>query len=66
LPVALAVSGAPVGIVTLKNRTLRPVEIFIDCADEAAKPLNEKKMVGSLSACVISDAGHHEIGAAYI
>ena len=44
LPVALAVPRVPVGIFTLKNRTLSPVErLFIDCAREAAKPLAKRK-----------------------
>ena len=30
----------PVGIMTLKNRTISPVaQLFIDCAREVAKPL---------------------------
>ena len=34
----------PVGIVTLKNRTLSPVaQLFIDCAREVAKPLARRK-----------------------
>jgi DNA-binding transcriptional LysR family regulator len=39
LPIDLAASG-PVGIITLKNRTLTPAaQLFIDCAREVAKPL---------------------------
>ena len=39
LPIDLAASG-PVGIITLKNRTLTPVaQLFIDCAREVAKPM---------------------------
>ena len=34
----------PVGVVTLKNRTLGPVaQLFMDCAREVAKPLVERK-----------------------
>lgn len=39
LPIDLAASG-PVGIITLKNRTLTPAaQLFIDCAREVAKPM---------------------------
>ena len=39
LPIDLAASG-PVGIITLKNRTLTPTaQLFIDCAREVAKPM---------------------------
>jgi DNA-binding transcriptional LysR family regulator len=44
LPVELSVAGKPVGIVTLKNRTLSPVaQLFIDCARELAKPVGKRK-----------------------
>jgi DNA-binding transcriptional LysR family regulator len=40
LPVELPVEPWPVGIMTLKNRTLTPVvKLFIDCAREVVKPL---------------------------
>ena len=40
LPVKLPLPAWPVGIMTLKNRTLsRAVQLFIDCAREVAKPL---------------------------
>jgi DNA-binding transcriptional LysR family regulator len=40
LPVTLPVPAWPVGIMTLKNRTLSPVtKLFIECAREVAKPL---------------------------
>jgi hypothetical protein len=40
LPIELASAHTPVGIVTLKNRTLTPVaQLFIDCAREVAKPM---------------------------
>ena len=40
LPVDLRIAPYPVGIVTLKNRTLGPAaELFIDCAREVAAPL---------------------------
>jgi len=35
----------PVGIVTLKNRTLSPVaRLFVDAAREVAKPLAKRKL----------------------
>ena len=44
LPVELPIGRVPVGIVTLKNRTLSPVaQLFIDCAREVAKPLARRK-----------------------
>jgi DNA-binding transcriptional LysR family regulator len=43
LPVDLPVEPWPVGIMTLKNRTLTPVvKLFIDCAREVVKPLAGK------------------------
>jgi hypothetical protein len=40
LPVRQALTRVPVGIVTLKNRTLSPLaQLFIDDAREVAKPL---------------------------
>jgi DNA-binding transcriptional LysR family regulator len=40
LPINLPTTRRPVGIITLKNRTLSPVaQLFIDCAHEVAKPL---------------------------
>jgi DNA-binding transcriptional LysR family regulator len=43
LPVDLPVAPWPVGIMTLKNRTLTPaVKLFIDCAREVARPLANK------------------------
>ena len=40
LPIELRIPTRPVGIVTLKNRTISPVaQLFIDCAREVAKPL---------------------------
>src|ERR1043165_2162412 len=43
LPVELPVTGAPIGIITLKGRELSPVaQLFIDCAREVAKPLADK------------------------
>ena len=43
LPVDLPVAPWPVGIMTLKNRTLTPlVQLFIDCAREVVKPLANK------------------------
>jgi DNA-binding transcriptional LysR family regulator len=44
LPVKVPVAPVPVGIVTLKNRTLSPAaRLFIDCAREVAKPLAKPK-----------------------
>jgi len=40
LPVSLPGRPTPIGIVTLKNRTLNPIaKLFIECAREIAKPL---------------------------
>jgi DNA-binding transcriptional LysR family regulator len=40
LPVELPIPPLPVGIMTLKNRTISPVaRLFIDCARELTKPL---------------------------
>ena len=42
LPIELPVRPRPVGIVTLKNRTLSPLAaLFIDCARSVSKPLAE-------------------------
>jgi DNA-binding transcriptional LysR family regulator len=42
LPVKLAVRPPPVGIVTLKNRTVSPVtRLFIQCAREIVRPLRD-------------------------
>jgi DNA-binding transcriptional LysR family regulator len=44
LPVNLPVAPWPVGVMTLKNRTLTPVvKLFIDCAREVVKPLASRK-----------------------
>jgi DNA-binding transcriptional LysR family regulator len=44
LPVELPMARLPVGIVTLKNRTISPVaQLFIDTAREVAKPLAKRK-----------------------
>jgi DNA-binding transcriptional LysR family regulator len=44
LPVKLPIHPPPVGIVTLKNRTLSPVtRLFIECAREVVKPLAKTK-----------------------
>jgi LysR family pca operon transcriptional activator len=43
LSVGLAIQPYPVGIVTLKNRTLSPVaQVFIDNAIEVAKPFGRR------------------------
>jgi DNA-binding transcriptional LysR family regulator len=45
LPVRPAIADIPVGVVTLKNRTISPVaQLFIDTAREVAKPLAKKKL----------------------
>jgi DNA-binding transcriptional LysR family regulator len=44
LPVELPIAPVPVGVVTLKNRTLSPVaRLFIEHAREVAKPLTKRK-----------------------
>ena len=44
LPVELPMARVPIGIVTLKNRTLSPVaRLFIEHAREVAKPLAKRK-----------------------
>jgi DNA-binding transcriptional LysR family regulator len=44
LPVELPLARVPVGVVTLKNRTLSPVaRLFIEHAREVAKPLAKRK-----------------------
>ena len=44
LPVEVPIEPWPVGIVTLKNRTLSPLaELFIDCARKVAEPLANGK-----------------------
>ena len=44
LPVELPIARVPIGIVTLKNRTLSPVaQLFIEHAREVAKPLAKGK-----------------------
>jgi DNA-binding transcriptional LysR family regulator len=43
LPVALPNAPAPVGIVTLKNRTLTPLaQLFIECIRGAAKSMAQR------------------------
>jgi DNA-binding transcriptional LysR family regulator len=44
LPIELPIVRAPIGIVTLKNRTLNPVaQLFVEHAREVAKPLAKRK-----------------------
>jgi DNA-binding transcriptional LysR family regulator len=44
LPVELPTTNAPIGILTLKNRTLsHAAQLFVDCAREMAKPLAKWK-----------------------
>lgn len=44
LPVKLQHTRAPVGIITLKNRTLSPVaQLFLETAREVARPLARRK-----------------------
>ena len=48
LPVKLPLHSSPVGIVTLKNRTVSPTaRLFIDCAREVTKPLVEAAQLSS-------------------
>ena len=48
LPIDLPDTHVPVGIVTLKNRTLTPVaQLFIDCAREVARPMAIGKSVSA-------------------
>ena len=48
LPIDLPDIRIPVGIVTLKNRTLTPVaRLFIDCAREIARPIARAKSVAT-------------------
>ena len=43
LPIKLPIKPRPVGIVTLRDRTLNPVtQLFLDCAREVARPSEEK------------------------
>jgi|SRR5262245_22983764 len=43
LPVDLPITGAPIGIITVKNRAPSPVvQRFIDCARQVAKPLTRR------------------------
>ena len=44
LPIELQHARVPIGIVTLKHRTLGPVaQLFIENAREVAKPLTKRK-----------------------
>jgi DNA-binding transcriptional LysR family regulator len=44
VPVELSLRPMPIGIITLKNRTLSPTtQLFIDAAREVAKPLAKRK-----------------------
>jgi DNA-binding transcriptional LysR family regulator len=44
LPVELFIASGPIGIITLKNRSLNPVaKLFIETAREVAKPLAKKR-----------------------
>ena len=48
LPIDVPDIRIPVGIVTLKNRTLTPVaQLFIDCAREIARPMAKGKTVSA-------------------
>jgi DNA-binding transcriptional LysR family regulator len=43
LPVELPVPAWPLGVMTLKNRTISPVaQLFLDCAQEVVKPLQHR------------------------
>lgn len=44
LPVKLPLSRGPIGIITMKNRTLSPVaKLFIEHAREVAKPMAKRQ-----------------------
>src|SRR5215216_3777531 len=44
LPIELPLARVPVGIVTLKNRTLSPVaQLLINCASEVARPMTKQR-----------------------
>jgi hypothetical protein len=44
LNVQLPIVRGPIGILTLKRRTLSPVaQLFIDCAHEVAEPLARRR-----------------------
>jgi DNA-binding transcriptional LysR family regulator len=59
LPVDLPVPSWPVGIMTLKNRTLTPVvRLFIDCAREVVKPLASKNRAIDSMAPIASNGCH--------
>ena len=48
LPVELSVPPWPVGVMTLKNRTISPVaQLFLDCAREVVKPLLHRNKAGN-------------------
>jgi DNA-binding transcriptional LysR family regulator len=50
LPVKLPIAPVPVGVVTLKNRTLTPVaRLFIDGTREFARRLTRGKPLGAMS-----------------
>src|SRR5262249_34226841 len=45
LPIELPIPPRPVGVITLKNRTVSPLaQLFIDCAREMSKPLAAMSM----------------------
>ncbi|MGH6672375.1 MAG: LysR family transcriptional regulator [Xanthobacteraceae bacterium] len=51
LPVKLKVAREPVGIVTLKNRSLNPAaQMFIECVRELTKPLAKSNQAGAVIA----------------
>jgi DNA-binding transcriptional LysR family regulator len=51
LPVELPVPTWPLGVMTLKNRTISPVaQIFLDCAHEVLKPLQHRNNAANGSA----------------
>jgi len=52
LPIELPITHPPIGIVTLKHRTLSTVaQLFINSAREAAKPLMKERLASSQSEC---------------
>ena len=61
LQVELPIVGAPIGIVTLKNRKPSPVvQRFIDCARDVAKSTAEAEKVIGMSA-YMARRGHRAI-----
>jgi DNA-binding transcriptional LysR family regulator len=55
LPVDLAIRPGPIGLVTLKNRTISPVaQLFLDCARKLARPF-AKQRSSSAGDCIVGE-----------